>query len=468
MIVCLENFKKKGWTLHTLRNEAIKQCLSKFADDFIIFQERQLVAGLTGGIQIVHKLSALLDDFKKQSVFLAQTESAMFNILDDMTESQNTLINEQHRIAAITSSMGEGLLVVDKNFKISLINLMAQNLLEISEEEALGKNIKEVVRVFKGKTELLWKESLLTRVMNEGENYMAGIQDDVYYKTRSGKTFPVVEVGTSLKDSASGVVIVFRNITLEKAISEAKTDFISTASHQLRTPLTSIRWSLEMLADKDLGQLSKDQEEFVNNIYQASERMINVVNLLLQIARVESKRIKIDSIPIDLKALTKKLIIIFQNELNAKFIKLEMITEPEQIPPIAMDEEVVSQVIQNILSNAIRYTTVNGIIKIKLAVKKNVMEFSVQDNGIGIPEKQQVRIFEKFFRADNALRFVPEGSGLGLALVKLLVNSWGGEIWFFSKDGSVSGGEAERGTTFFFTIPLMGMKSKGGEVRLTV
>lgn len=400
------------------------------------------------------------DLLKKHTEKIEETKTALYNILEDMKESEDIIKKEHHRMAAVTSSIGEGLFVVDEDFKIILINPTAQKLLEISEREALGKKIREVIKVFKDGRELEGKEHLLVDVMREGKIYMAGPQDNIFYQTLSGKMFPVTEVGTPLKDGITGAVIVFKDITGDKAIDEARTNFVSTTSHQLRTPLTSMKWFSEMLVNGDAGALNKEQENYVQNISQSIERMIAVVNLLLQIARVEAGRLKIEPVPVDLKKVAEEAVAVFRSTLEAKFQKVEITTEPENLPTVPMDRDVIDQAVQNLLSNAIRYTPINKTIKIFIAVKGKEVEFSIKDNGIGIPKDQKGRIFEKFFRANNALKMVPEVSGLGLSLVKMLVGGWGGKIWFESEEGD--------GTAFFFTIPLEGMKPKEGEVKLTV
>jgi len=181
---------------------------------------------------------------------------------------------------------------------------------------------------------------------------------------------------------------------------------------------------------------------------------------LLQIARVEAGRVIIEPRPSDLKEVTKNIISIFDSVVESKKQKIEIIIDPEPLPKIFLDKDMVGQVIQNLVSNSIRYSPKEGLIKIKIIAREDFVEFSIRDKGIGIPKNQQDKVFEKFFRATNALKAVPEGSGLGLSLVRLLVEGWGGKTWFESSefDGSV----------FYFTIPMTGMKRQKGEVKLAV
>ena len=215
-----------------------------------------------------------------------------------------------------------------------------------------------------------------------------------------------------------------------------------------------------MLINGDAGNLTEDQKHFVERIYEGTDRMIALVNLLLQIARVEAGRVKIEPMPVDLKTTTQGVLVTLKAMVEKKHQKIEITTDPQPFPTILLDQEVIWQVIQNLLSNALRYSDEASTILVSIVKKDEFVEYSVKDTGIGIPEHEKPRIFNRFFRAENALKKVPEGSGLGLSLVKLLVNNWGGKIWFESEEG--------KGTTFHVTIPLEGMKPKEGEVKLAV
>lgn len=453
---------KSAFALPLIVNSQVVMVLDLYGDKTERMDEEVLKVLNNVAIQLGRAIekNKVEDELKRNIAKGEITKVALYNILEDMKESENTIKREHHRMVAITSSVGEGLFVVDKDFKIILINPTAQRLLEVSEKEVVGKKIKDIVKVLKNGRELEGKEHLLTSVMKEEKTYTASPQDNISYQTLSGKIFPVTEVGTPLKDGIVGAVVVFKDITNEKVIDEARTNFVSTASHQLRTPLTSMKWISEMLANGDAGVLNDEQKNYVQNIYQSVERMIAVVNLLLQIARVEVGRLKIEPVAVDLRKVADEAIAVFKSTLESKLQKVEIITEPKNLPTVLMDKDVIDQVMQNLLSNAIRYTPISKIIRIFMIIKGENIEFSIKDNGIGIPKEQKSRVFEKFFRADNALKMVPEGSGLGLSLVKMLVDSWGGKIWFESEEGD--------GTAFFFTIPLDGMKPKKGEVKLTV
>lgn len=401
-------------------------------------------------IEILENMDELEErsrSLEKTTVELKKEKIALFNILEDVKESELNLKAERDRIKAIVSSMSEGLLLVDKDLKIILINQMAAALIRKAPLEAAGKNLADVFHLRKGEKEFLNLNEVMEKIFIEGGNTVGfGLEDKIFCRNTAGRDFPIVLiVSPFLGDGITGAIIVFWDITKEKDLDEAKNSFISIASHQLRTPLTSIRWYAEMLDSEDVGPLNKDQKDFVARVYSGALKLNETINLLLALARIESAKTEIELTKLNLHSFTEDVLKELDPQIKQKNLGVELFLEKE-LPEINFDATMLRQVVSNLLSNSIRYTDKGGKIEIMAEKKGNEIIYSIKDNGIGIPESQQDKIFNKFFRAANAVSMVPDGSGLGLSLVKALTGLWGGKIWFSS--------EEKKGATFYFTIPL--------------
>jgi PAS domain S-box-containing protein len=241
----------------------------------------------------------------------------------------------------------------------------------------------------------------------------------------------------------------FLDITQQKQLDRAKDEFISLVSHQLRTPLTVIRLYSQMLTDGLLGQLTDDQEAHVRHITDASTNLIKLVGDILDISRVELGHIIFEPTASN---VNKSLEVCIQEVLplaTEKGVMLRFHPKPK-LARVALDKTIFDQIVHNLLTNAIRYTEPKrGLIEITFGRSSDGYLLSVRDNGIGIPKAAQPHIFNRFYRAENAINIQEQGTGLGLYLVKLMVDTFGGKVWFESAKG--------KGTTFYVQFPPHGM-----------
>jgi len=199
-----------------------------------------------------------------------------------------------------------------------------------------------------------------------------------------------------------------------------------------------------MLLDEELGDLNKQQKEFVEKTYKSNQRMISLINDLLNVSRIEEGRYVYEPESTSLENIVREVLGNLEEEINEENIEL-VFNKPDQPTSIKVDTEKIRLAVKNLIDNAVRYSPTEGRVVVTIKQKEEEVQFSVEDNGIGIPEEQQDRIFSKFFRASNATHKQTEGSGLGLFITKNIVESHEGEIWFES--------EADEGTTFYFTLP---------------
>lgn len=351
---------------------------------------------------------------------------------------------------AILSSIGDGVVAIDQMGKIIFMNKAASTMLEIEAERAIGKPHEQFLVMQNETGDVLLKTSNPLHVaLEQGKKTIVeGIgAGPSYYFLRLDKTrFPVAMAVTPvvLEGKTIGAVGAFRDVTIEKQIDKSKSEFVSLASHQLRTPLTAVKWYSEMLGNKKAGKLTEKQKKYLDYIYQGNERMIKLVDLMLNISRLEAGKIKINPEPTNLKKLVETVIEDQKFRIEAKKQKFEFVC-PREIDALA-DPHLLSQVFQNLISNAVKYTPDGGKILCKMEKEGSILHFKVQDSGIGIPKDQQKRIFAKLFRAENASAQEPDGNGLGLYMTKMITENMGGKIWFESRENE--------GTTFFVKLPI--------------
>lgn len=251
------------------------------------------------------------------------------------------------------------------------------------------------------------------------------------------------------KGKLYGFVSIERDITARREADRSKTEFVSIASHQLRTPLAVVNWYVEMLSRGEVGTVNEKQKKYLEQIQLASRRMVDLVNSLLSVSRIDLGIFDVEPEPTILAAVADSTLVDMDQQIKDKNIRIVKMYDPS-VPQVNIDPALIRVIFQNLISNAVKYISKNGVVTIAIE-KKGATDamITVTDTGYGIPIGQQSRIFEKFFRADNAREKEPDGNGLGLYIVKSIMDRMRGKIWFESEEG--------KGTTFYVTIPLSGM-----------
>ena len=244
--------------------------------------------------------------------------------------------------------------------------------------------------------------------------------------------------------SVNNLALVLRERGKYKEAEQMKSDFVSFATHQLRTPLAGIKWMLELAQAPDLPE---DVTSYIQDARASADRLIRLVNELLDASRLESGRLALKLEPANLDATTKDVVDELLPLATEKGLRLA-VESTGPVPRVQADVKLLREVVLNLLSNAIRYTLSGGTISIRMEHDGAMVRWSVSDTGIGIPAAAHARLFEKFFRADNASVVHTEGTGLGLYLVRLIIERSGGQVGCTSVEG--------KGSTFNFTLPLAG------------
>jgi PAS domain S-box-containing protein len=396
--------------------------------------------------EILKTLSSWAElEVNSRNLSLALTEEK--KLRGKLVENYKELEESKVKDDAILESVGDGLIAVDNDRKIMLINKVASDLLAWETKDLVGKVITEL-RLEDEKGNLIPLEKRPTTIaLKTGE-----VTRVVYFFVKNDKTrFPLAITVTPIKLNGKtiGLIEIIRDITKEKEIDRAKTEFVSLAAHQLRTPLTTISWYTEMILNGDRGQVTPEQKKYLEEISKGNQTMIKLVNTLLNVSRLELGTLNIESEPIQLEDLAESVWEELRPEIFSKNLILEKNYDPS-LPTIMADPKLVRMIFQNILGNAVKYVGVAGKISLDISRQNQNALIKVWNNGLSIPKEAQPKIFTKLFRDDLAKEREPDGNGLGLYIVKSILENSGGKVWFDSLE--------DKGTTFYVTIPLAGMK----------
>jgi len=240
-------------------------------------------------------------------------------------------------------------------------------------------------------------------------------------------------------------VIITRSFERLAEANRLKSEFVSIVSHQLRSPLSNLKWTIELLMSGKLGKIEEKQVEYFKIIKENSNRMHELVADLLTVSRIETAKLPFKKQLFSMEELVKKIINEYKPLANAYNVEV-IFKNQKQLPNVFSDPSRIELVVENLLDNAIRYVTDKGKVEIELSKKNNHVRFSIKDNGVGIPQQDKKYIFQKFFRSENVLKKQTKGSGLGLYISKAIVERAKGKIGFDS--------EERKGSTFWFMVPI--------------
>jgi two-component system sensor histidine kinase VicK len=334
----------------------------------------------------------------------------------------------------ITNYLTDGLLVFDKNNHLFLINPQGQNLLDVTKDESIGKSVLELTRY----------EKLEPLIDYLGAGLMECLKQEV--KIGDSMIFEVTSVHMKVEQERVSTLVILHDITRERMSDTMKSEFVTLAAHQLRTPISGIKWSLQTLLDGDLGPLNEEQSKIVNEAFKTNNKVINLINDLLNVAEIEEGRYLSKVTLSDMREVLLEVINDYKLELEKKNISVDFLEPKDALPKVMLDTHKIKIAITNIFDNAVRYTPENGKITVSVIGYKEDMEVKIEDTGIGIPIIQQEKIFTKFFRSTNVRKIDTEGTGLGLYIAKNIIEAHDGKIWFES--------EQDKGTAVHFTIPI--------------
>jgi PAS domain S-box-containing protein len=384
---------------------------------------------------------------------LEKTKKAMLNVMEDFEAARALIEREKTKDEAILASIGDGVVVVDKMMRVILFNHAAEKIIGWKKRETKGRLWENIIN--------LKTEGGTPVPINQAPLYLAlhgkhkTTYADFLYTRKNGTTFPVAITVSSvfLDEKLIGAILVFRDVTREKEVDKAKTEFVSLASHQLRTPLGIMKWYLEALTQNSYFLKSPPEVlSYFNEIHKSNERVLSLVRELLSVSRIDQGRVKNMPKQTDVKSVVKEIVQQMQIIARKKNINLDLIIHNGDISQINIDALRLHETVENLVGNALEYTPAQGKVTVVLQKTGKAISISFKDTGMGISEGDRKNLFTKFFRSEEAIKNNPEGSGLGLYVVKSYVEGWGGKITVESIYG--------KGSTFTITLPII---QKGGD-----
>jgi two-component system, OmpR family, sensor histidine kinase VicK len=346
---------------------------------------------------------------------------------------------------AILATFPDGLLEVSGGGKIVLANTRIEEQLGVEAKKLLGKSIHDLSFLPPDRRDVF---ASVFDVLNATEETSTSTKGDASIELSLVQPKEQILHVKPIKVTYGGHssrVITLHDITRERNFERMKTEFVTVAAHQLRTPLSAVKWVLQMAIRGELGQITQDQKNFLQQAYDSNQRMVLLVTDLLQADKIEAGGLTFEFTPTNVIELVDSVV----EEFSASALeqKIEMhFDHPERLPLLSVDPVKLRDVFENLVANGLQYTLPGGKIVINLESKGDYVLASVADSGIGIPEKENNQLFKQFFRGTNAIKMVNNGSGLGLYIARDIVLRHGGKIWFESKEGE--------GTVFYFTMPV--------------
>ncbi|MGE7623375.1 cell wall metabolism sensor histidine kinase WalK [Viridibacillus sp. NPDC096237] len=399
------------------------------------------------GIFIAKTITKPISDMRKQAQAMAkgnfsrkvrvygndeigQLAIAFNHLTNRLQESQSTTEGERRKLASVLANMTDGVIATDRKGRIILINTPAQQLLKSEDDELIGRPLISVLGLEEGYT----FEDLIH--MKDAVNLDFSSPERPYIFRAN---FSVIQKETGF---VNGLITVLHDITEQEKIEMERREFVSNVSHELRTPLTTMRSYLEALAD-GAWRDENIAPTFLNVTQTETERMIRLVNDLLQLSRMDSREYELNADIVDFNKFFDRIIDRFEMS-KSKNVEFQRHISDTQCY-VELDTDKITQVIDNIISNALKYSPDGGNIRFGVTAQEGILKVMISDDGMGIPKENVDRIFDRFYRVDRARARSMGGTGLGLAISREMIHAHGGKVWAESEEG--------HGTTIFFTLP---------------
>ncbi|WP_242221968.1 cell wall metabolism sensor histidine kinase WalK [Bacillus cereus group sp. BfR-BA-01380] len=400
------------------------------------------------GILLAQTITRPISDMRKQAIEMAkgnysrkvkvhghdeigQLALAFNNLSKKLQQARSSTESERRKLSSVLSHMTDGVIATDRKGDIILLNDPAEKMLNVSRETALDQSIFEILGI--------QEEYTLDNLYEEPDSVILDFstRDEPYILRAS---FSIIQKENG---KVNGFIAVLYDVTEQERIEGERREFVANVSHELRTPLTTMRSYLEALGE-GAWQDPNIAPQFLQVTQEETERMIRLVNALLQLSKLDSTEYRLMKEWVDFTQFFSNIIDRFEmsKEQNVSFKR----SFSKRTRFIEIDEDKITQVLYNIISNALKYSPEGGTITYRLREREDMLEISISDQGVGIPKENVDKIFERFYRVDKARSRKLGGTGLGLAIAKEMIQAHGGSVWAKSEEG--------KGTTIYFTLPM--------------
>lgn len=365
-----------------------------------------------------------------------------------------TVSADKSKDEAIFSNIGDGIYAVDTMRELILFNPQAEKITGWKAKDTLGLPCKKIMNLRNEQSvSICEKDCPVLQVWNTGENV---IRDDMCYPGKGKNDIKLEGTYAPIKDmegKVTGAICVFRDITKKKEVERMRSEFVSTASHELRTPITAMSGYIELALNDKVCKVDSKAAEYLNKAFQTANAMSGLIKNLLVVTKIEDRKLEYTITNFSLKDLTEEVIEVFDKKAKEKGIALKHDSSPNlkvkgkvisRSLNVRADREQTREVLNNLVENAIKFTSEGGV-TISIEYDDDFAKVCVADTGSGISETGQRHLFEKFYQVDNSATRAVGGTGLGLYITRSIVESFGGNIWVESAEG--------KGSKFFFTMP---------------
>ena len=385
-------------------------------------------------------------------VAVAINNAHLYELIRDQAERLGSMLRKEQeeasRSQAILEAVADGVLVTGSDNRITFLNSSIQKILDINIDRVINQPLENFGGLF-GKAASSWMETIRDWSQSPS-SYQSGDTYAEQLELGDGRIALIHLAPVILQNDFLGTVSIFRDITHEVEVDRLKSEFVATVSHELRTPMTAIKGYVEVLLMGAAGAVNENQSHFLNIVKNNIDRLNILVNDLLDISRIEAGRVILTPQPLDLREIAEDVIgdVLRRSQEEGKPMAVSL-DAPKTLPHVMGDAERIRQVIDNLVDNAYHYTPENGTIKVNIhALDGTEVQVDVEDDGVGVAPADQERVFERFYRGEHPLVLATPGTGLGLPIVRQLVEMHNGRIWMKSE------GLPGKGSVFSFTLPI--------------